>query len=89
MNNNRKTKNTLKPLKNHRIKEEMKYKNNSISMRSDENKKYELIGKWASIKTCRCDDCNKKHFMPSDKRICKICGRIYYKNNGGCENEFC
>ena len=47
------------------------------------------IGKRASIKTCRCDDCNKKHFMPSDKRICKICGRIYYKNNGGCENEFC
>ncbi len=47
MNNNPKTKNTLKPLKNHRIKEEMKYKNNSISMRSDENKKYELIGKYA------------------------------------------
>lgn len=47
------------------------------------------IGKRASEKTCRCKECNKIHHKPSDLKKCKICGSLYYKNEGGCKNEFC
>ena len=43
------------------------------------------IGKRASDKKCRCEECNKNH----PKLICKICGREYNKYEGGCQNEFC
>ena len=50
------------------------------------------IGKRASNKTCRCEECNKKHI---DKQItknnfkkCSICGQLYNPHNG-CQNEFC
>ena len=43
------------------------------------------IGKRASLKTCRCEECNKIHYQI----ICPICGSVYYKNTGGCKNEFC
>ena len=44
--NNRNNKNVIAPLRNLKLKDEFKYKNNSISMRSDENKKFEIIGKY-------------------------------------------
>ena len=44
--NNRNNKNVIAPLRNVKLKDEFKYKNNSISMRSDENKKFEIIGKY-------------------------------------------
>ena len=44
--NNRNNKNVMAPLRNLKLKDEFKYKNNSISMRSDENKKFEIIGKY-------------------------------------------
>ena len=44
--NNRNNKNVIAPLRNIKLKDEFKYKNNSISMRSDENKKFEIIGKY-------------------------------------------
>ena len=44
--NNRNNKNVIAPLRNLKSKDEFKYKNNSISMRSDENKKFEIIGKY-------------------------------------------
>ena len=43
---NRNNKNVIAPLRNVKLKDEFKYKNNSISMRSDENKKFEIIGKY-------------------------------------------
>lgn len=43
------------------------------------------IGKRASLKTCRCEECNKLH----NQLICNICGRKYNKNEGGCNNDFC
>ena len=43
--NNRNNKNVIAPLRNLKLKDEFKYKNSSISMRSDENKKFDLIGK--------------------------------------------
>ena len=43
------------------------------------------IGKRASLKTCRCDECNKLH----NQLTCKICGKKYNKNEGGCNNDFC
>lgn len=48
-----------------------------------------FINKRASKKTCRCEECKNKYHQPSDLRKCKICGSIYYKNEGGCKNEFC
>lgn len=47
------------------------------------------IGLRASLKTCRCEDCNKNHINPSDIKKCNICGKIYYKYNHGCQNKFC
>ena len=47
------------------------------------------IDKRASNKKCRCDKCKEIHHKPSDIRYCKICGQLYYKNEGGCKNEFC
>ena len=44
--NNRNNKNLIAPLRNLKLKDEFKYKNNSISMRSDENKKFDIIGKY-------------------------------------------
>ena len=44
--NNRNNKNIIAPLRNLKLKDEFKYKNNSISMRSDENKKFDIIGKY-------------------------------------------
>ena len=44
--NNRNNKNVIAPLRSLKLKDEFKYKNNSISMRSDENKKFEIIGKY-------------------------------------------
>ena len=43
--NTRNNKNIIAPLRNLKLKDEFKYKNISISMRSDENKKFDLIGK--------------------------------------------
>ena len=43
------------------------------------------IGKRASTKTCRCEECSKKHHQLT----CKICGQKYNKNEGGCKNKFC
>ena len=43
--NTRNNKNIIAPLRNLKLKDEFKYKNSSISMRSDENKKFDLIGK--------------------------------------------
>ena len=43
------------------------------------------IGKRASLKTCRCNECNNLH----NQLICKICGQKYNKNEGGCKNNFC
>ena len=47
------------------------------------------IDKRASNKRCRCEECKKNHHKPSDIRFCKICGKQYYKHEGGCSNEFC
>ena len=47
------------------------------------------INKRASLNTCRCEDCYKNHRKSYDIRTCKICGRTYYKYQGGCQNEFC
>lgn len=47
------------------------------------------INKRASIKTCKCESCKKEYHKPSDLRKCKLCGSIYYKYNGGCNNAFC
>lgn len=47
------------------------------------------INKRASTKTCKCKKCQKLHHKPSDLKVCKICGSTYYKNHGGCSNEFC
>jgi len=43
------------------------------------------IGKRASLKTCRCNECNNIH----NQLTCNICGRKYNKNEGGCNNDFC
>jgi len=47
------------------------------------------IGKRASNKKCRCEECNKKHINPSDIKKCNICGKIYYKHDHCCQNTFC
>ena len=47
------------------------------------------INKRASIQTCKCEKCKKEYHKPSDLKVCKICGSTYYKNHGGCSNEFC
>ena len=47
------------------------------------------IGKRASIKKCRCEECNNKHINPSDIKCCNICGRLYNKQDHCCKNEFC
>ena len=44
--NNNSNKNLIAPIRNLNIKDEFKYKNSSISMRSDENKKFDIIGKY-------------------------------------------
>jgi len=46
------------------------------------------INKRASTKTCKCEKCQKLHHKPSDLKICKICGKKYYKQDG-CSNQFC
>ena len=43
------------------------------------------IGKRASNKKCRCEECNKKN----NQLTCKICGRKYNKGEHGCKNIFC
>ena len=43
--NTRNNKNLIDHLRNLKLRDELKYKNNSISLRSDENKKFDLIGK--------------------------------------------
>ena len=47
------------------------------------------IGLRASTNNCRCEKCKNLHHKPSDIKKCKICGRTYYKYEGGCSNEFC
>ena len=42
------------------------------------------IGKRASIKTCKCEECNKIH----NQKKCPICGSLYHSNEG-CLNKFC
>ena len=44
--NKRNNRNFIAPLKNLKLKDEFRYKNNSISMKSDENKKLDIIGKY-------------------------------------------
>ena len=45
------------------------------------------IGKRASLKTCRCEECKSKiKFNKFNK--CKICGQLY-NIHIGCQNEFC
>lgn len=51
--------------------------------------KYVMIGKRASFNKCRCEDCRKNHKKSSDIKKCKICGKLYYKYQGGCQNKFC
>lgn len=43
------------------------------------------IGKRASDKKCRCEECNKEH----KQLICHICGSKYDPKTGGCKNTFC
>ena len=43
---NRNNKNIIAPLRNLKIKDEIKYKNSSVSLRSDENKKFDIIVKY-------------------------------------------
>lgn len=43
------------------------------------------IGKRASNKKCRCEDCNKIH----NQITCPICGSSYDPKSGGCKNNFC
>ncbi len=53
---------------------------------------YFMVGKRASLNKCRCEDCHKKYknyHKPSCVKKCKICGKTYYKYQGGCQNEFC
>lgn len=47
------------------------------------------VNKRASLNNCRCNKCKQNYHAPSDIRQCKICGRTYYKHQGGCQNEFC
>ena len=44
--NNNSNKNIIAPIRNLKIKDEFKHKNSSVSMRSDENKKFDIIGKY-------------------------------------------
>ena len=44
--NNNTNKNIIAPIRNLKIKDELKHKSSSVSMRSDENKKFDLIGKY-------------------------------------------
>ena len=44
--NNRHNKNYIAPLRNLKLKDEFRLKNNSVSMKSDENKKLDIIGKY-------------------------------------------
>ena len=43
------------------------------------------VGKRASNKKCRCEECNKIH----NQITCPICGSIYDPKSGGCKNNFC
>ena len=45
------------------------------------------VGKNANSAKCKCEDCRKK--SKRNIRYCKICGRTYYKSDGGCLNLFC
>lgn len=47
------------------------------------------VNKRTSLDKCRCEDCKKEYHKPSDLKKCSICGRTYYKYQGGCKNEFC
>ena len=47
------------------------------------------VNKRASLNKCRCEDCQQNHHKQSDIKTCKICGRTYYKYQGGCQNDFC
>lgn len=48
-----------------------------------------FINKRASSKTCLCESCKEHYHKLSDLRIYKICGNVYYKYQGGCQNTFC
>jgi hypothetical protein len=47
------------------------------------------INKRSSINNCLCKECKKHYHKPSDIKYCNICGRKYFKYEGGCQNEFC
>lgn len=56
------------------------------------------ISKRASVKNCRCEECKRNYIIEKCKisnkkyniaKKCQICGRIYLKGSGGCENLFC
>ena len=46
-----------------------------------------VVNKHTDPYRCKCDSC--RNIRPSNKRTCKICGEVYYKNECGCGNPFC
>ena len=67
--NNRNNKNVIAPLRNLKLKDEFKYKNNSISMRSDENKKFEIIGKYLPNNVNKYIPNTKVRYLSKDNNI--------------------
>ena len=59
----------IAPLRNIKLKDEYKYKNSSISMRSDENKKFELIGKFIHNNSHKYISNNKIRNLTKDNNI--------------------
>ena len=59
----------IAPIRNIKLKDEYKYKNSSISMRSDENKKFELIGKIIHNNSHKYISNNKIRNLTKDNNI--------------------